>query len=56
MIKKRFIKDVRRLATSVVVMINAKMMTKNFAKRTKRNVTKRMLKRSARRPVENANC
>merc|ERR1712156_1393075 len=55
-IKKRFIKDVRRLATSVVVMINAKMMTKNFAKRTKRNVTKRMLKRNARRPVENANC
>ena len=55
-IKKRFIKDVRRLATSVVVTKNAKMMTKNFAKRTKRNVTKRMSKRSARRPVENVDC
>merc|ERR1712012_922599 len=51
-IKKRYIKDVRRLATSVVVTMNAKMMTKNFARRTKRNVTKR----KARRPVENVNC
>merc|ERR1712223_1665239 len=50
-IKKRFIKDVRRLATSAVEMKNAMMMTKNFAKGTKRNVTKRMSKRNARRPV-----
>ena len=55
-IKKRFLKDVRRLATSVVKTKNAKMMMKNFARRTKRNVTKRMLNRNAGRPAENVNC